>query len=181
MRGSPLGRDGGEGQQEGLRVPRERGEPPVAGHDGQAGNIPRAGARDAGSRTDGIRAGQERMGDHPVRAEAAASARGPHRPRRRELPPRRAEATRVGAGRVRPRMMETMPAGLPVPEDDGAASHLDGAEMPPLSLPATDGSSFRVDRPPAGFDRLVLYAYPRTGRPRGTPLTPDWDRIPGAR
>lgn len=78
-------------------------------------------------------------------------------------------------------MMETLPAGLPVPEDDGAASHLDGAEMPPLSLPATDGSSFRVDRPPAGFDRLVLYAYPRTGRPGEPPLTPDWDRIPGAR
>jgi peroxiredoxin len=78
-------------------------------------------------------------------------------------------------------MMETMPAGLPVPEDDGAASHLDGAEMPPLSLPATDGSSFRVDRPPAGFDRLVLYAYPRTGRPGEPPLTLDWDSIPGAR
>jgi peroxiredoxin len=53
--------------------------------------------------------------------------------------------------------------------------------MPPLALPATDGSSFRVDRPPDGFDRLVLYAYPRTGRPGIAPLTPDWDAIPGAR
>jgi peroxiredoxin len=77
--------------------------------------------------------------------------------------------------------METVPTGLPVPEDDGAAAHLLGARMPALALPATDGSSFPVDRPPAGFDRLVLYAYPRTGRPGEPPLTPDWDRIPGAR
>jgi peroxiredoxin len=78
-------------------------------------------------------------------------------------------------------MMETIPSGLPVPEDDGAAAHLAGARMPPLALPATDGSSFPVDRPPAGFDRLVLYAYPRTGRPGEPSLTPDWDLIPGAR
>jgi peroxiredoxin len=77
--------------------------------------------------------------------------------------------------------METTPAGLPIPEDDGAAAHLDGARMPALALPATDGSSFPVDRPPAGFDRLILYAYPRTGRPGEPPLTPDWDQIPGAR
>jgi peroxiredoxin len=77
--------------------------------------------------------------------------------------------------------METIPAGLPIPEDDGAAAHLDGARMPALALPATDGSSFPVDRPPAGFDRLILYAYPRTGRPGEPPLTPDWDQIPGAR
>lgn len=74
-----------------------------------------------------------------------------------------------------------MPADLPVPEDDGAAAHLTGARMPRLALPATDGSLFRVDRPPAGFDRLVLYAYPKTGRPGEAPLTPDWDQIPGAR
>jgi peroxiredoxin len=77
--------------------------------------------------------------------------------------------------------METIPAGVPVPEDDGAAAHLDGARMPALALPATDGSSFAVDRAPAGFDRLILYAYPRTGRPGEPPLTPDWDLIPGAR
>jgi peroxiredoxin len=77
--------------------------------------------------------------------------------------------------------METIPAGLPVPEDDGAASHLDGARMPALALPATDGSSFPVDHPPDGFDRLILFAYPRTGRPGEPPLTPDWDQIPGAR
>jgi len=74
-----------------------------------------------------------------------------------------------------------MPTGLPIPEDDGAAAHLQGAQMPRLTLAATDGSSFPVDRPPPAFDRLVLYAYPRTGRPGEDPLTPDWDQIPGAR
>jgi peroxiredoxin len=53
--------------------------------------------------------------------------------------------------------------------------------MPPLSLPSTDGSSFSVSGPPAGYDRLVLYAYPRTGRPNEPPLIPGWDQIPGAR
>jgi len=74
-----------------------------------------------------------------------------------------------------------LPTELPIPEDEGATAHLEGARMPRLTLPATDGSSFPVGRPPAGFDRLVLYAYPRTGRPGEDPLTPDWDQIPGAR
>jgi peroxiredoxin len=74
-----------------------------------------------------------------------------------------------------------LPAGLPAPRDDGAAAHLAGAPLPPLPLPATDGGSVRVDRVPDGADRLVLYAYPRTGRPGVAPLVPDWDEIPGAR
>jgi peroxiredoxin len=74
-----------------------------------------------------------------------------------------------------------LPTGLPIPDDDGGAAHLPGARMPRLLLPATDGSSLPVDRPPAGFDRLILYAYPRTGRPGVAPLTADWDAIPGAR
>jgi peroxiredoxin len=74
-----------------------------------------------------------------------------------------------------------LPVGLPEPEDDGAASHLPGRPMPALSLPSTSGGSVRVDLVPEGADRLVLYAYPRTGRPGEPPLTPDWDLIPGAR
>jgi peroxiredoxin len=74
-----------------------------------------------------------------------------------------------------------LPAGLPVPEDDGTASHLTGKAMPPHALPATDGAFVRVDVVPEGMERLVLYAYPRTGRPDEEPLTPDWDLIPGAR
>ena len=75
----------------------------------------------------------------------------------------------------------TLPPDLPAPDDDGAAAHLEGAHMPRLTLPATDGSEFPVDRTPAGSDRLVLYAYPRTGRPGEAPLIHDWDQIPGAR
>jgi peroxiredoxin len=74
-----------------------------------------------------------------------------------------------------------LPANLPVPEDDGAAAHLPGTPMPPIALPSTAGPPMRVDAAPAGAARLVLYAYPRTGRPGEEPLTPDWDSIPGAR
>jgi peroxiredoxin len=66
-----------------------------------------------------------------------------------------------------------LPEGLPVPEDDGAADHLTGAELPDLVLPSSQGA---VDV--RGFE--VLYVYPRTGRP-GQPMLPGWDEIPGAR
>jgi peroxiredoxin len=75
----------------------------------------------------------------------------------------------------------TLPSDLPVPEDDGAASHLYGKTVPPIALPATTGQRMRVDITPHQAQRLVLYAYPRTGRPGEDPLTPDWDLIPGAR
>lgn len=75
----------------------------------------------------------------------------------------------------------TLPEGLPVPEDDGAASHLPGTAVPPLGLASTDGAPMRVDVVPEGFNRLVVYAYPRMGKPGEDPLTPDWDLIPGAR
>lgn len=74
----------------------------------------------------------------------------------------------------------TLPSDLPVPEDDGAADHLAGLAMPAVALPATSGGSFRVDRVPDGSQRLVIYAYPMTGRP-GVTLPQGWDEIPGAR
>jgi len=74
-----------------------------------------------------------------------------------------------------------LPDDLPVPVDDGAAAHLTGTAMPQLALAATDGPPFRVDLVPPPARRLVLYAYPRTGRPGADPLVPDWDAIPGAR
>jgi peroxiredoxin len=75
----------------------------------------------------------------------------------------------------------TLPSGLPVPKDDGAAVHLPGAPMPPVALASTMGAAVRVDVVPEGAERLVLYLYPRTGRPGEAELTPDWDLIPGAR
>ncbi|HKA68101.1 MAG TPA: peroxiredoxin [Actinomycetes bacterium] len=73
-----------------------------------------------------------------------------------------------------------LPADLPRPADDGAADHLPGASVPAIVLPATRGGALRVDRVPAGFDRLIVYAYPMTGLP-GVDSPPGWDEIPGAR
>ncbi len=70
-----------------------------------------------------------------------------------------------------------LPPGIPVPQDDGAARHLVGINLPDLTLPATDGTPVNLSRLKG---RTVVYVYPRTGVPGVDP--PDgWDRIPGAR
>jgi peroxiredoxin len=70
-----------------------------------------------------------------------------------------------------------LPKDLPCPVDDGAASHLEGASLPKVVLPATDGADVDL----AALSGLfVIYVYPRTGRP-GVPLPDGWDAIPGAR
>jgi peroxiredoxin len=74
--------------------------------------------------------------------------------------------------------VHSLPPDLPVPEDDGAADHLPGLELPGLELPTT--SVEPVNLAAAGRGTLVLYVYPRTGRP-GEPTPPAWDEIPGAR
>ncbi|MEW6255033.1 MAG: peroxiredoxin [Pseudomonadota bacterium] len=70
-----------------------------------------------------------------------------------------------------------LPQNLPVPEDDGAASHLPGMELPIVRLPATDGRLVDLS---AVSGRAVVYCYPRTGQP-GMPNPDGWDEIPGAR
>jgi len=72
---------------------------------------------------------------------------------------------------------EDLPADLPVPEDDGAAAHLTGAVMPPISLPATTGET--VDLSALG-PLAIVYVYPMTGTP-GVALPDGWDDVPGAR
>jgi peroxiredoxin len=72
-----------------------------------------------------------------------------------------------------------LPAGLPVPDDDGAAAHLLGAPLPDVRLRSTDGRLVSLAR--LGNSRTIVYAYPRTGRPGEPELTADWDLIPGAR
>src|SRR5262249_35136525 len=70
-----------------------------------------------------------------------------------------------------------LPAGIPVPEDDGGARHLARMELPDLGLPATDGDEVNLSKLSG---RTVVYIYPRTGVPGVDP--PDgWDQIPGAR
>jgi len=73
----------------------------------------------------------------------------------------------------------TLPADLPAPVDDGAADHLRNSRVPDVALRATDGREISL----AKLDgrRVVVYAYPRTGRPGESPLVADWDLIPGAR
>ncbi len=73
--------------------------------------------------------------------------------------------------------LHTLPADLPVPEDDGAADHLFGLMLPQLTLESTQGP---VSLRALSLERLVLYVYPRTGRP-GEPAGSEWDAIPGAR
>jgi peroxiredoxin len=72
----------------------------------------------------------------------------------------------------------SLPENLRVPEDDGAANHLPGSEVPAVVLPSTLGGE--VDLAQAARERLVVYVYPRTGVP-GEPLPDGWDDIPGAR
>ena len=75
----------------------------------------------------------------------------------------------------------SLPPDLPVPEDDGAADHLTGMDLPPLALAVAGGAGQRFDlREAATIGTLVAFVYPRTGTP-GEPLVPGWDDIPGAR
>jgi len=67
---------------------------------------------------------------------------------------------------------------IPAPADDGAARHLDGALLPDVPLRATDGMRVSLAELTG---RIVVFAYPRTGRPGQPALVDDWDQIPGAR
>src|SRR5579859_1066965 len=71
-----------------------------------------------------------------------------------------------------------LPADLPVPKDDGAAKHLSGMLVPPITLAST--ANRRVNMAEQARSRTVIYCYPRTGAP-GQPVPKGWDEIPGAR
>jgi peroxiredoxin len=77
--------------------------------------------------------------------------------------------------------LHALPGDLPVPEDDGACDHLRGATLPSIGMRATSGAS--VDLSQAGKPWLVVYCYPRTGRPDRDPPggMAEWNAIPGAR
>ena len=74
--------------------------------------------------------------------------------------------------------LQPLPANLPVPLDDGACKHLPGLAVPSVKLRST-GDRW-VDLATAREGRVIVYCYPRTGRPN-EPLLPGWDAIPGAR
>jgi peroxiredoxin/ribosomal protein S18 acetylase RimI-like enzyme len=71
-----------------------------------------------------------------------------------------------------------LPDDLPIPTDDGGCDHLFGVALPSLPLVATMAGSVDLSTIPGC---VVVFAYPRTGRPNESPLVPDWDLIPGAR
>jgi peroxiredoxin len=74
--------------------------------------------------------------------------------------------------------LNQLPANLPRPKDDGGARHLTGMALPDLELPST--ANRRVNLSKIAARRVVIYAYPMTGRP-DRQLPQGWDDIPGAR
>lgn len=74
-------------------------------------------------------------------------------------------------------LLNTLPAGLPIPVDDGLAAHLEGLALPDISLQSTGGEIVNLRM--LG-QRAVVYIYPLTGRP-DIALPSGWDEIPGAR
>ncbi|KAJ4292551.1 hypothetical protein N0V90_009214 [Kalmusia sp. IMI 367209] len=74
-------------------------------------------------------------------------------------------------------MAHTTPTDLPVPEDDGACSHLAHSHLPSVTLPTTSGNEINL----SSLDGLtILFCYPRTGAPNET-IPQEWNVIPGAR
>lgn len=73
--------------------------------------------------------------------------------------------------------LSQLPMDLPVPVDDGAASHLEGLRLPNLNLNSTDDTSVNLAELSG---RWVIYVYPMTGRP-DIQLPDGWNEIPGAR
>lgn len=73
------------------------------------------------------------------------------------------------------------PDDLPVPQDDGACDHLRGAFLPSISLQSTSGEAIDLSGRKSGW--VVVYCYPRTGRPDQEPIggVDAWNAIPGAR
>jgi peroxiredoxin len=67
---------------------------------------------------------------------------------------------------------------IPAPQDDGAARHLIGTVLPPVSLLATDKTRVTLAELSG---RTVVFGYPRTGEPGKISIVDDWDMIPGAR
>jgi peroxiredoxin len=75
------------------------------------------------------------------------------------------------------RNLDQLPDDLPIPLDDHACDHLNGLQLPSISLQTTEGSWLSLQELPA---KTIIFFYPRTGQP-SEPAPVDWDMIPGAR
>ena len=70
-----------------------------------------------------------------------------------------------------------LPKDLSMPQDDGACAHLTGMQLPSIPLCSTRGRMIDLAQLKG---TLVVYIYPRTGRP-DQELPTGWNAIPGAR
>jgi len=73
--------------------------------------------------------------------------------------------------------LNQLPTDLPIPQDDGSTNHLQGMQLPNISLQATNGKILNLGDIKG---KLVIYCYPMTGQPN-VALPEGWDQIPGAR
>lgn len=71
-----------------------------------------------------------------------------------------------------------LPDDLPEPKDDGEANHLPDTTVPSVALTATDGTAVDLSE---RSGRMVVYCYPKTGRPDKDVIPDGWEQIPGAR
>ncbi|KAG6831376.1 hypothetical protein H0H87_005306 [Tephrocybe sp. NHM501043] len=71
-----------------------------------------------------------------------------------------------------------LPAGLPIPVDDGACDHLVGTIIPSISLSSTPSGALVNVSSLSGL--TIIFCYPRSGE-AGVPIPEEWDLIPGAR
>ncbi len=83
-----------------------------------------------------------------------------------------------GAGIPTDSQLLALPAGLPRPEDDGAARHLPGATVPHIVLRSTSGDE--VDVGEVARRLSVFFLYPATIAPPAV-IPGEWSEIPGAR
>ena len=67
---------------------------------------------------------------------------------------------------------------IPEPQNDGLCNHLEGMDIPDISLLTINGDYLKLRRKESF--RLILYFYPMTGRP-DKPLPDNLNEIPGAR
>ena len=70
-----------------------------------------------------------------------------------------------------------LPENIAAPVDDGACNHLMGMRLPSVALTSTAGRVVELAGLPGC---VVIYCYPRTGRP-GVDPPQGWNEIPGAR
>lgn len=73
--------------------------------------------------------------------------------------------------------LTALPAGLPVPIDDGACTHLTALALPAIQLMSSDHRWIDLSEL---NDLTVIYIYPMMGDPK-KPLPDQWDSIAGVR